>query len=121
MERVYAQAIVRFKEAGKKDAELFTLLTKHLKEKGRMKLLPKIKSELVRMSARRSKEYGKLEVANSKETASALKELKTLGIEVSGSTVNHDLIAGWRTVQKDTLVDRSAKQQLLTLYTNITK
>lgn len=121
MEKVYAKALIHLIEGGKSEAELFKLLKKHLEEKGRLKLLPKIKRELERMAARRKKEYSKLEVASESETAQALKELKTLGIEIHGSKVNHALIKGWRTVQKDTLVDRSAKQQLVTLYTNIIK
>lgn len=119
MEKVYAQVLVRLIDEGKKESELFKQLVVHLKEKGRLKLLPKIKRELERTNAHRSKEFTKLEVASEKETAHALKELKALGIEVHGSKVNHDLIAGWRTVQRATLVDRSAKQQLVDLYRSV--
>ncbi len=119
MEKVYAQVLVRLIDEGKKESELFKQLVVHLKEKGRLKLLPKIKRELERTNAHRSKEFTKLEVASEKETAHALKELKALGIEVHGSKVNQDLIAGWRTVQRATLVDRSAKQQLVDLYRSV--
>lgn len=121
MEKVYAQALTRLMEEGKKESELFKQLVVHLSEKGRMKLLPKIKRELERIQAHKNKAFTRLEVASEKETAAAHKELTELGIEVHGTKVNHDLIAGWRTVQLDTLVDRSAKQQLVELYRNITR
>ena len=121
MEKVYAQVLTRLHSQGKKESELYTHLLRHLKEKGRLKLLPKIKRELERMNALTQKEYGKLEVANTKETAGALKELKSLGVEVHGSQVNHALIRGWRTVQGGALVDRSAKQELIHLYQNIVR
>ena len=121
MEKVYAQALVELERKGAKASLLTTHLIAHLTTVGRLKLLPKILRELKKMQARHEKEFTKLEVASEKETANALTELKKLGIDTNGVHVNHSLIKGWRILQKDTLVDRSAKQQLVSLYTNITK
>jgi len=121
MQRVYAQALQHLLSEGKKESELFKELVAHLKARGRLKLLPGIKRELERAQARSRKQFAKLEVSAEKETAHALKELKSLGIEVSGSKVNHDLISGWRTIQAGKLIDRSAKQQLVDLYRNVTR
>lgn len=120
MEKVYAQALLNLQSKGAKTSELVTQLSTHLKEKGRLKLLPRILAELKKMQARHEKEFTKLEVASDKETAKALKELDALGIDTNGVHVNHSLIKGYRILRKDVLVDRSAKRGLIDLYTNIT-
>jgi F0F1-type ATP synthase delta subunit len=43
-----------------------------------------------------------------------------MGIKATDVQVNPSLIKGWRILQKDTLIDRSAKKSLVDLYTNIT-
>lgn len=120
MEKVYAQAVLDLQSKGAKTPELVKQLTAHLSEKGRLKLLPRILVELKKMQARHEKEFTKLEVASQAETAHALKELDSLGIDTNGVHVNHSLIKGWRILRKDVLVDRTAKKGLIDLYTNIT-
>ena len=119
MEKVYAQALKELESKGVKAPELVQLVTAHLNAVGRAKLLPRILRELKKMEARHEKEFTNLEVASEKETAGALKELGALGIETKGVHVNTSLIKGWRILQKDVLVDRSAKQALVQLYSNI--
>ena len=120
MEKAYAQALVELERKGAKAPELTKHLIAHLTKAGRLKLLPKILKELKKIDARHAKEWSPLEVASEKETAHAHKELEKMGIKATDVQVNPSLIKGWRILQKDTLIDHSAKKSLVDLYTNIT-
>lgn len=119
MEKVYAQAVVELEEKGVKAPELTRHLIAHLTKVGRLKLLPKILRELKKTQARHDKEWSPLEVASEKEIVHAQKELEKMGIKTKDVQVNPSLIKGWRILQKDTLIDTSAKKALVDLYTNI--
>jgi len=120
MEREYAQALSASLARGTDEAKLVQGLMQHLKEEGRMKLLPSILRELKRLQSEAEKLAPSLEIANESDRASAIAGAKEAGISVSDVTVNPSLIKGWRARSGSVLVDRSAKQALVDLYQKIT-
>lgn len=97
-----------------------TKLIMHLKSAGRMNMLPKIARELRRVAARRLALMPRVEVAHERESAEALRAAAREHIVAPHAIVNPSLIRGWRAQSHGTLVDRSAKHALITMYQNIT-
>lgn len=120
MEREYAQALSESLARGTDEAKLVDGLVKHLKEEGRMKLLPGIVRELKRLQTETAKLLPTLEIASEADRASSIQAAKEAGIETGEITVNPSLIKGWRARSGSVLVDRSAKQALVDLYQKIT-
>jgi F0F1-type ATP synthase delta subunit len=120
MEKEYAQALTQAVAKGVDEAKIVSNLVAHLKEEGRMKLLPGILRELKRLQATQSRLAPSVEVASEGEAKDALKAAHEAGIEAATATVNPSLIRGWRARSGGTLVDRSAKQALVDLYQRIT-
>lgn len=120
MEKEYAQALSESIKRGSDDAKLVDGLMKHLKEEGRMKLLPGILRELKRLQARDAKLAPSVEVASEAEGGAALAAASSAGITAPRVSVNPSLIRGWRARSGSTLVDRSAKKALVDLYQKIT-
>lgn len=121
MHKDYAIAVhqARMRE-GATDESVVAGLVRHLKETGRMKLLPGIVRELKKLEARAEKHAAILEVASERETSAAEAALKEAGITPQHTIVNTSLIRGWRVRAHGTLIDRSAKQSLIDIYQNIT-
>ncbi len=105
---------------GATDESVVAGLVRHLKETGRMKLLPGIVRELKRLQAREQKNAPVLEVAHENDIEAAHAALKTAGITPAQTIVNTSLIRGWRVRANGTLMDRSAKQSLIDIYQKIT-
>ena len=120
MEKEYAQALAQSIARGTDEAKLVDGLMAHLKEEGRMKLLPGILRELKRLDARTRTLAPTIEVSSEEEAAEALKEANDAGINATQIVVNPSLIRGWRAREGSVLVDRSAKQALVDLYQKIT-
>ena len=120
MERAYAQALAQSLARGTDEAKLVEGLVSHLKEEGRIKLLPGIVRELKALQAKSAKLGASLEVASEGEKKGALEAARSAGIETDTVTVNPELIKGWRARSGSVLVDRSAKQALVDLYQKIT-
>lgn len=120
MEKEYALSLKESLARGTDEAKLVDGLMQHLKEEGRMKLLPGILRELKALDARSRVNAGVVEVASEAEAVSALSAAKAEGIEAATATVNPSLIRGWRARKEGTLIDRSAKQALVDLYQKIT-
>lgn len=120
MERAYAQAIRAQVTKGTDESVLFANLITHLKEKGRMKLLPKILAELTALQARTRVAEATVEVASDAEREAALSEARALGFDAESASVNPALITGWRARKGSALVDNSGKRSLLELYRRIT-
>lgn len=120
MEREYAQALSSSLARGTDEAKLVSGLVSHLKEEGRMKLLPGIVRELKRLQTETAKLAPSLEIANEEDRVSAIAGAKEAGITAGEVTVNPSLIRGWRARSGSVLVDRSAKQALVDLYQKIT-
>lgn len=119
MEKAYAQALQSALAKGASEDAVADSLIAHLKEAGRLKLLPKILRELTNLRARSQTVAARVEVASDAEAASALKEAEALGIHAKEAVVNTALIRGWRARLGSTLVDRSAKRALIDLYRRI--
>lgn len=120
MEKEYAQQLADSVARGTDEAKLVEGLVRHLKEEGRMKVLPGILRELKVLQARNEKQAPSVEVATEGERESAIAAAKAAGIDASIVSVNPSLIRGWRAREGGTLIDRSAKQALVDLYQKIT-
>lgn len=117
LDRIYAEALSKnAQKASDVDA-----LVAHLKERGRLKLLPGILRELKQMEERRKQQAPLLEVANEGEASQAKREAADHGIAAEQVRINHALIRGWRARAHGMLVDRSGKRALVDLYRQITK
>lgn len=120
MEKEYAQALFNLSQKPGADAsELVKQLVAHLKETGRLKLLPHIARELKRIEARAETFDEHLEVASEREIAQAEREANELGMHAKAQ-VNEDLISGWRARSGSRVIDRSGRRALLDLYRQIT-
>ena len=118
----YANALVLAgSREGSDEAKLVSGLVAHLKQSGRMKLLPSILVELKKAAARRQHLTPQVEVASAHEAKEAVAAASKAGIEVKEATVNPSLITGWRARSGGALVDTSGKQALVDLYRHITK
>lgn len=120
MEKAYAQALNNALRNGTSEDALIKSLLAHLAEAGRMKLLPKILSELKALNARTKSIDATVEVASEKEANDALLAAKARGIEATTARVNPSLITGWRARKGSVLIDQSAKRALIDLYRRIT-
>ena len=120
MEKEYAQALSRSLARGTDEAKLIDGFMKHLKEEGRMKILPGVLRELRALQEQNTKLGSSLEVASEGEKAGAIEAARIAGIETATVSINPDLIKGWRARSGSVLVDRSAKQALVDLYQKIT-
>jgi len=119
MQKVYAEALMRARSRGENEETLVSNLVKHLKEKGRLKLLPGILSELKDREVRAKKLSPVLEIAEESGRDTAIAQAKAEGIEVGTVVVNARLIKGWRARSGATLLDRSGKRALVDIYKNI--
>lgn len=112
----YAEAVSNLAAKGGKDAEIAGGLTRALRARGELKLLPAIVRALKSRAERSSGISARVEVAREKDADAALAAAKRAGIEVSIAHVNPALISGWRAYGAGTLVDRSGKRALVELY-----
>jgi len=119
MEKAYAKALEKLLASGMKEEDAFKKLMQHLKESGRLKVLPQLLRELRTQAERQSSRGAVLEVASEGETKAAETEAKKEGISAK-AVVNPTLIRGWRLTTADTLIDRSGKSALIDLYRKVT-
>lgn len=120
MEKVYAQALINTLRNGAKEDDAVSSLVRHLKEAGRLKLLPAILRELETLGARDKTLSASVEVASEADAAQALREASAEGIAADAATVNPLLISGWRAREGGRLIDRSGKRALIDIYRRIT-
>lgn len=104
----------------KSDGTAYDRLVAHLKERGRLKLLPQIARELTTLMARSKATAATLTVASEEERTTAIEQARAEGFEAEEVVIDTTLIRGWRATQKGTLIDRSGKRALTDLYRNIT-
>lgn len=122
MQRTYAAALMRLRKGtGVSESALVKNLVAHLRERGRLKLLPGIARELRALYAREKTRTSVLEVAHAADTEEARHAARRAGIEAEDIRVNHALIRGWRATSHGVLVDTSAHRALVDLYRNITR
>lgn len=120
MEKAYAQALVNVLKTGVKEDEAVSSLINHLKEAGRVKLLPAILRELRTLGARTQVLEASVEVASEAEGKAALSAAASEGITATEASVNPLLISGWRAREGGRLIDRSGKRALIDIYRRIT-
>jgi F0F1-type ATP synthase delta subunit len=118
----YTRLLEAIAEEGDKIAAdaAVTKLIMHLKSSGRMKMLPQIVRELKKVAARRHALRPTVEVAHGKDAEKALSAAADEGLIAEEASINPALIRGWRARKGDTLVDRSAKRALLSIYQKVT-
>lgn len=121
MTGLYATALARLLEKGVVEDALVKNLVLHLKERGRMKLLPGIVRELKILKARSTTTGVTLEVARKEESEKALAAAKSEGIAATEAIVNPSLLRGWRAREGGRLIDRSGKRALIDLYARIVR
>jgi len=121
MENLYATAIQRLLSSGMKEDAVVQNLVGHLKERGRLKLLPAILASLKTLAARSVTLGASVEVASKEDGKAALEAAKALGIEATEAVVNPILLSGWRARSQGTLIDRSGKRALTDMYHSIVK
>lgn len=121
MEKEYAQAVAAMScQEGRDEGALVDGLVRHLKQSGRMKLLPGILRELKREQNRTEKLAPVLEVARESDKAAGVALLQKEGVSASNVVVNPSLIRGWRARANGLLWDHSAKRALTDIYKKIT-
>lgn len=119
MEKAYAKALAEVVKGGVKEEDAFKQLMTHLKESGRLKILPQLLRELRTQSERQNSREPMLEVASEAEAKTAEAEIKKEGVTAK-AIVNPTLIRGWRLTTADRLIDRSGKSALIDLYRKVT-
>ena len=119
MQKTYAPAIERLLSKGVKEDALMKNLIAHLKERGRLKLLPAILRSLMVTQIRNTVTGATVEVARSKDASKALSEAASHGITAEKAVVNESLLSGWRGRAKGVLVDQSGKRALTDIYQRV--
>jgi F0F1-type ATP synthase delta subunit len=119
MERTYARALLNLLSRGADEGKMVSNLVAHLKSVGRMKLLPRIASELRAMGMQTQSLTPTVEVAREKDSASALKAAHLLGVDAKHAHINHSLLSGFRARVGGTLIDHSGKRALIELYRKV--
>lgn len=120
MNRAYAYALSSLAaKDGASHKKIADGLIRHLKARGRLKLLPRIASELRVMTLRKHALAPSVEAASEHEKTAAIRAAKAAGIEAKTITVNPSLIRGFRVRSGGTLLDRSGKRALVDLYRKI--
>jgi len=116
----YSSVLARASDAKNIDnQEVVEKLVVHLKEIGRLKLLPYIVRSLKEMQFRKLVNSPVVEVSCEEETPKALSGASSAGVHAEVAVINKSLVRGWRVRTSSTLVDHSAKRALIELYRNI--
>ncbi len=128
METVYAQALWKLIQNGKKPKEAVHALHEMLARLGRVSLLPKIGRVFARIAERDQSRNGVvLSIAREKDERAAHKAVKDILSEMDidakdmTTQVDETLIGGWRLEGREKLVDASFKKHLLSLYNRATR
>ena len=128
MESAYAQALWELVEKGASPRDAVHKIHSLLQQHGREGLMPRIASAFERIADERRRAEGvTLSVARHSDLARAHREVKHALAEHGKGTidgaeevVDESLIGGWRLEGKETLLDASFKNHLLTLYNRLT-
>ncbi len=113
----YAQALCTLSEhSPNKTKQYMDNILLHLEKTGRMKLLPHIYRAVLVCEKRKKDTQPVIEIANEDERAAALRAAAKLELETRHVVIAPDLLSGWRIRAKNTLIDSSAKGNLLRLY-----
>jgi F0F1-type ATP synthase delta subunit len=128
MEATYASVLMRLIETGMTPEQALSAVQKHLEEKGRIQLMPKLALALKRLQERdATRSTMTLSVGRANDSAQALREAERTLAEMRVTdtdlceTVDETLIGGWRLEGRGLLVDKSWKSSLLSLYNRATR
>ncbi len=116
----YSSVLARASDAKNIDnQEVVEKLVAHLKETGRLKLLPDIMRSLKEIRFRKLVNSPRVEVSREEDITEALAGAASAGVQAEVAVINKSLVRGWRVRTSSILVDYSAKRALLELYRNI--
>lgn len=120
MARNYAKALSTLIARSPKLSDKYVVnLITHLKKTGRIKLLPHIHTALVAGQRRREAINTVIEIAGEEDRLPATKAGAEMGLKDVRIVKCPELLRGWRIRTKDTLLDTSAKNNLLQMYYHI--
>ncbi len=119
MHKKYAKALFELLQSSENKDELLSKFFDYLKQKGKIKLLPKIVLELERLIEKKEKASSKIIVASEKFKEQAEKAAQMLGVDSSDIRIDDRLIGGYQIKSKDFIWDASFKAYLLQLYNKL--
>lgn len=117
MEKFYAQALWRAIEKGSTPKDAVASLATLLKREGREELMPRIKRAFMRLVQREKALRPRLYVAHKKDEKHAREESGAHDAEI---LIDEALVGGWRLETAEELFDKSFKNHLLSIYSNVT-
>lgn len=117
MEKFYAQALWKAIEKGSTPKDAVASLAALLKKEGREELMPRIKRSFLRLVQREKALRPRLYVAHEKDSKRAQAES---GVHNAEILIDDALIGGWRLETAEELFDKSFKNHLLSIYSNVT-
>ncbi|MDB5187521.1 MAG: hypothetical protein JWO50_41 [Candidatus Kaiserbacteria bacterium] len=122
MENAYAQVIWRLVAGGNTAHAAITKVEEHLKQTGRLGLLPRVMHSLARIAQSQASRSSSIVVAKKEDAAHAAHEAgNTHAIQDQLQTrVDPSLIGGWRLETPELLIDTSYKKALLEIYRKAT-
>lgn len=120
LSRQYAQALAHLLEqADTNEEEVVENLIKHLRSRGRLKLLGGIVRELKKARMQERKKEPCVEIAREESRKAAQAAVEELGVSTYAVTLNPTLVRGWRVRAQGHLVDQTTKRALIELYRTI--
>ncbi|MEK7132987.1 MAG: F0F1 ATP synthase subunit delta [Patescibacteria group bacterium] len=126
MDKAYAAALWKIVEGGATPKSAVKTLREALAARGRTGLLPRISKAFARLASRAEvKSAVVLKIAREKDEKTSLKEARTLLANESirpsevKTSIDENLIGGWRLEGRELLHDVSYKKQLLDIYENV--
>ncbi len=118
--RQYAQALSALVQRSPQSSDKYIdNLLLHLKKTGRVKLLPHIYGALLVYQKRARASEPVIEIATGKDSRAAAAATTRLGLKNVRTIERPELLHGWRIRTRETLLDSSAKNNLLQMYYNI--
>ncbi len=119
MHKKYAKALFELLKSSENTDELISRFFDYLKQKGKIKLLPRITFELERLIEKEKKTSAKLIIASEKFKKQAEKTAEMLGLDSYEIKLDESLVGGYQVKSKDFIWDASFKAYLLQLYNKL--
>ena len=126
MDKAYATALWKIIESGVTAKKGVMTLHEALVARGRIGLLPRIAKAFARLASRAEmKDSVVLKIARERDKKTAFKEVKSLLADESikssevRTSIDENLIGGWRLEGRELLRDASYKKQLLDIYERV--
>ena len=123
MHKKYAKALFDLIK-DKSEAEVektFEDFLRYLKEKQKIKLLPKIMAELEKLYQKAAKSAPKLYIAKEEDAEKVAKKAEAFALAKTVIVKDPEIIGGFKIKTKDFIFDASFKRYLLDLYETLRK